>query len=117
MPPELAEWVRALGPFAVTIAVAYWLMSKHEKAIEKKDASLERAIGEFRGALDVITTKHEEAFKKMAESQEKRDAAYESLADKKIIAILELGAKVETLQTAFREFKAEQLAQRTVRAP
>lgn len=107
MPPEILEWIRSLGPFGVTILVAWWLIDKHDKAVEKKDALIEKAIGEFRAALTTVTAEHKEAFKKMAESQEKRDAAYESLADKKIIAILELGAKFESLQTAFREFKSE----------
>lgn len=110
MPPELLEVVKTLGPFSITIIVAWWLMGRHDKQIEKKDAALKEAITEFKTALATVTSEHKEAFKQMAASQEKRDAAYESLADKKIIAILELGAKVETLQTAFRDFKQEMSA-------
>lgn len=112
MPPEVVEWIRSLGPFGITILVAWWLINKYDKAMDKKDVSLEKAITEFRAALTAVTVEHKEAFKQMAESQEKRDAAYESLADKKIIAILELGAKVESLQSAFRDFKAEQSAKK-----
>lgn len=108
MPPEMIEWVRSLGPFGITILVSWWLIQRYDKAIERKEETVKDAIKEFKSVITEITTRHEDAFKKMAESQEKRDAAYESLADKKIIAILELGAKVESLQTAFRDFKAEQ---------
>lgn len=110
MPPELYEAIKTLGPFSITIIVAWWLMMRHEKQIEKKDAALEKLTGNFQTALEKVTAEHKQAFLQMSASQEKRDAAYESLADKKIIAILELGAKVETLQTAFRDFKTEMQA-------
>lgn len=107
MSPEAIQWIGSLGPFAVTVLIAWWLINRSDRMVDKKDENIKQIIGDLKTAIDVITTRHEAAFKQMADSQEKRDKAYESLADKKIIAILELGSKVEALQNEVRSLKAE----------